>query len=275
MQRIVSYIIENSNRLLFFLLLGFSIVATIQYHAYYRSQLVGSVNEVNGHLLQEINKLEAYLHLKEENQALVEDNLRLKQQLLNVKKQIPDYKMDTVFNTDHYIFRKANVINNSYRSLKNYLTLDAGIKQGIVPDMAVINSRGVLGVVETTSENYSSVSSLLNTKTEINAIVKNTNHFGTLTWDGKDHRFMQLIDVPRLAKLKKGDIIVTGGMSAIFPANLPIGAIHKLYLEKHTNYYIIQVLLFNDMTNIGHAYVIENKTKKEITELESTNTAIK
>jgi rod shape-determining protein MreC len=32
--------------------------------------------------------------------------------------------------------------------------------------------------------------------------------------------FVQLIDVPRLAAIRKGDTIVTGGQSVIFPENI-------------------------------------------------------
>ncbi len=270
MQRLVTYIIENSNRLLFFLLLGFSLVLTIQQHAYHRSQFVGSVNFVNGEAYYQIYQLKLYLNLRSENEMLVKENMRLKQTLLNVKKQVPDLKIDTSFTKTIFNVFKANVINNSYGSLRNFITLDKGANQHIKPDMAVINSKGILGVVEKTSENYSTVTSLLSIKTEINAIIRGTNHFGTLTWNGKDFRYMQLIDIPRVAKVKKGDVVVTRGMSAIFPANLPIGVISKVFKEKNTNYYIRQVKLFNDMTNLGHAYIIENKERFEIKQLEST-----
>jgi rod shape-determining protein MreC len=270
MQRIVTYFIENSNRLLFFLLLGFSMVLTIQQHAYHRSQFVGSANSVNGAVYEQIYQLKLYLSLKTENEMLVKENLKLKTLLYNNEKEIPELKIDTSFNKKKFNIFKANVINNTYSSLRNFITLDVGEKQGVKTDMAVMNSKGIIGVVEKTSENYSTVKSLLNIKTEINAIIRGTNHFGTLTWNGKDFRYMQLIDIPRVAKVRKGDVVVTGGMSAIFPENLPIGVISKVFYEKNTNYYIIQVKLFNDMTNLGHAYVIENKNRFEIQELEKT-----
>lgn len=273
MQKIINYIIENSNRLLFFLLLTFSLVLTVQQHAYHKSQWVGSVNVVNGAVYEQLYQLKLYLNLRTENEILVHENLKLKQQILNFKKQIPDIKLDTSYNKTQFDVFKGHVINNTYGSLRNFITIDVGQKQGVKPDMAVMNGKGIVGIVEKTSENYATVKSLLHIKTEINAIIKNTNHFGTLTWDGKNYRYMQLIDIPRVAKVKKGDIVVTGGMSAIFPANLPIGVVSKVFLEKHTNYFIIQVKLFSDMTNLGHVYVINNKNRPEIQELETVTTA--
>ena len=80
---------------------------------------------------------------------------------------------------------------------------------------------------------------------------------------------MQLIDVPRLASVRRGDTIVTGGQSVIFPENIGIGTIDKIYIDNETNYYTINVRLFNDMTNLGHVYVIKSKDREEIINLES------
>jgi rod shape-determining protein MreC len=51
------------------------------------------------------------------------------------------------------------------------------------------------------------------------------------------------------------DTIVTGGQSVIFQKN--IGTIDKIEIDNQTNYYTITVRLFNDMTNLGHVYIIK------------------
>jgi rod shape-determining protein MreC len=77
--------------------------------------------------------------------------------------------------------------------------------------------------------------------------------------------FVQLIDVPRLASVRKGDTIVTGGQSVIFPENINIGTINKIYIDNKTNYYTLDIKLFNDMTNLGHVYIIKSKIAKNLT----------
>lgn len=39
-------------------------------------------------------------------------------------------------------------------------------------------------------------------------------------------------------------------------------------MDQNESYYTIEIRLFNDMTNIGYVYVIENIEKDEIKELE-------
>jgi rod shape-determining protein MreC len=61
---------------------------------------------------------------------------------------------------------------------------------------------------------------------------------------------------------------VTGAMSSIFPENIPIGTIQKYDLNESQSFYSIDVKLFNDMTNLNYVYIIQNKNRPEIIELE-------
>ena len=134
--------------------------------------------------------------------------------------------------------------------------------------MGVINSEGIVGIIDRTSKNYATVASVLNIKSQINAKVKKSNHFGSLIWDGKNAGYVQLIDIPRLASVRKGDTIVTGGQSVIFPENINIGTVENIFTNKENNYYTINIRLFNDMTNLGHVYIIKNRDTQEILNLE-------
>jgi rod shape-determining protein MreC len=69
--------------------------------------------------------------------------------------------------------------------------------------------------------------------------------------------------------VQKGDTIVTGGQSEIFPENINIGTIEKIYKDNETNYWTIDVKLFNDMTNLGYIYILKTKDLEEIETLET------
>lgn len=272
MQQVVNFFIKNSYRLLFLLLLSTSIFFTIQNNSYHKSRTITSANIVTGYIYEKIDEVNIYLNLKVENQNLVEENSYLKEILYNKKDSTIINPIELPKEMLQYKIIHAKVIKNSFDVYDNYLTLNSGAKDGIKEDMGVINSKGVVGIIDKTSKNYATVLSILNSKSQLNAKIKNTNHFGTLTWDAKNAGFVQLLDVPRLASLKKGDTIVTGGQSVIFPENIPIGRIDKAYIDKNTNYYTISVRLFNDMTNVGFVYIIENTKKSELIELQNSTT---
>ena len=268
MQQIFNFIFKNSNRLLFLLLLGISLSLTIQSHSFHRSKIISSANFLSGGVYEKVNNLNEYLNLKTQNDALALENAKLKSLLFNLKDTTAIKKLDSIKGVKPDDIVVSKVIHNSYNVHENYLTLNSGELQGVKPDMGVINSLGIVGIIENTSSNYSTVISILNKKSQINAKIKKSNHFGSLIWNGKSTGFVQLIDVPRLAAIRKGDTIVTGGQSVIFPENINIGTIDKIEIDNQTNYYTITVRLFNDMTNLGHVYIIKNKDREEVTNLE-------
>jgi rod shape-determining protein MreC len=269
MQQIFHFIFKNSNRLLFLLLLVISLMLTVQTHSFHRSRVISSANFLSGGVYEQINSANEYLNLKVQNEELAKENANLRILLLNKKDTAITAKLDSIKGVSPKNIIISKVIHNSYNVYENYLTLNSGAKQGVQPDMAVVNSLGIVGIIDNTSQNYSTVVSILNKKSQINAKIKKSNHFGSLIWNGKSTGFVQLIDVPRLAAIRKGDTIVTGGQSVIFPENINIGTIDKIEIDDQTHYYTINVKLFNDMTNLGHVYIIKGKDREEIKNLQN------
>jgi rod shape-determining protein MreC len=266
MQNIIAFFIRNRIFFLFILLLGIALSITIQSHAYHRSKFINSANWLTGGIYSSINNISYYFGLKYQNELLIEENKRLRNLLMNQKN--PDsIQTDS---TKQFSLISGDIIKNSYRRTNNYLTLNKGRLQGIENDMGVISSKGIVGIIDNTSANYSVVQSVLNSFSEINASLKNTSYFGTLLWKGKNYHFAELTDIPKNAEIKIGDTIVTGGMSTIFPKDILIGTIADFELKTSANYYNIRVKLFNDMANIAHVYVIKNRDKEEIIKLENS-----
>jgi rod shape-determining protein MreC len=269
MQQIVNFVLKNSNRLLFLLLLVISLSLTIQSHSYHKSKMISSANFFTGGIYEKVNNIDEYFSLRAQNDELALENARLKSLLFNQKDTTKLPKIDSIKGVKKTDIIVSKVIRNSYSAFENYLTINSGSSSGIKPNMGVINSAGIIGIVDNTSKDYATIISILNVKSQINAKIKKSNHFGSLVWNAKSTGFVQLIDVPRLAGVRKGDTIVTGGQSIIFPENIGIGTIDKVYIDNVTNYYTLDIKLFNDMTNLGHVYIIKNKDAEEISNLEN------
>jgi rod shape-determining protein MreC len=134
--------------------------------------------------------------------------------------------------------------------------------------MGIITSKGIVGIIDNSTKNYSGVISILNTKSRINAQLKNSNHIGSLIWNTKSPEYVQLIDISKFAPVKVGDTIITGGQSSIFPKGIPIGTIDNFAIDIKGDMYTLNIKLFNDMTNIGHVFIITNSDTEEIKSLE-------
>lgn len=269
MQQIIGFIVKNGLRLLFLLLFGISLYLTISYHSFHRSRFVNSSSRVAGFIYMNTSSIKEYFSLKSENERLQRENLVLKEYFLNhsQNKSIDPRKSIVLLDKQIDVI-SSKVIKNVYRNQKNILTIKGGTNQGVKKDMGVISDRGIVGIVENTSSNYATVLSVLNTDFQIVAKLKKNNHFGTLSWNGKSTGFVQVVDIPRIATVVKGDTIVTQSDSKAFPEDTPIGVIEKIYLDTQTNSFTLDVRLFTDMTNLGRVYVVENEDRAEITELE-------
>ena len=270
MQQIINFVIRNKTFLLFLLLFIFSIGLTIQSHSYHKSKFINSTNVLTGGIYEGASGISDYFKLRSQNDILIEENNALRNRLLNGNPAInkEGYQVDSTNYNGNYRIQSAKVINNNYSASKNYITLNKGLKDSIKEDLAVITSKGIVGIVDNTSNSYARVLSILNTKSSINAQLKSTNHIGSLKWDARSSEMVQLTDISKFAPVKEGDTIVTGGQSSIFPQGILIGSIDSYVLDISGDTYTVQVKLFNDMTNLGHVYVIENLDKEEIEQLE-------
>ena len=268
MQQIFNFIFKNSNRILFLLLISISLALTIQSHSFHRSKIISSANFLSGGVYEKVNNLNEYLNLKTQNEELAIENAKLKSLLFNAKDTTTASRLDSLKGVKLEDIIVSKVIHNSYNVYENYLTINSGERNGVKPDMGVINDKGIVGIIENTSPKYATVISILDKRTQINAKIKKSDQFGSLNWNGKSTGFVQLTDLPRLALIKIGDTIVTGGQSVIFPENINIGTIAKIYRDTQTNFYTLDVKLFNDMTNLGHVYIIKSKDRDEVLNLE-------
>ena len=272
MRQIIYFIKKFRYFLLFIFLETLAFVVIVQDRSYHQSKFVNSANAITGCFYNKVNSVSAFFYLKKDNQLLSEENARLKN-LLEARENKFVLDSFTVKDTSQYFqkydYSVAKIINNNFTKRNNFLTINKGAKHGLGPDLGVINSKGIIGVIKNVSSNYANVLSILNTNSKINVRLKNSNHFGTLVWDGKDYNITQIIDIPRQALVKTGDTIITGGKSAIFPEGIAIGVVKDFKYEQN-KYQIINVVLFNDMSAIGEVQIVKNLHKDEQITLEQS-----
>ena len=261
MQRIIYFLIRNKNFILFLTLLSISISLNFSYNEYNKSKFINSSNFIFSSLYDTKFTVSKYLNLELQNQLLLEENKNLKKILFN--SETPTKSFDSI-NSIGFEVMTASVIKNSYSKSNNFITINKGSKHGIGIDNGVISSNGVVGIIDKTTTNYSRLISILNTNFLLNAKFKNSNYFGVLSWNGKNINKVQLKDVPKQAKIKIGDTIVTGGNSLIFPKGILIGYIQSFKLDNSENYLELEVNLSTDMTNIENLYIINNNNATEI-----------
>lgn len=228
-----------------------------------------SSNEVVGWALKQQADIIQFFSLVDANAALVDENARLKQELLEL--QVRPDSMPLVIDSAleaTFELKGARVVANSLRFSQNYLNLDKGSKDGIKPGMGVFNSQGIVGRVKSVSENYAVAFSVLNTNLLISAKIKSSDVFGSVRWDGSNTAEVQLLYVPRHVKASKGDTVISSGFNAVFPEGILIGKISKVEVNKtDPNYLALTVKLSTDFSKLNYVYLVENTRFQELDSL--------
>ena len=148
---------------------------------------------------------------------------------------------------------------NTVNSEKNYVQINRGSGQGVKDNMGVFSSDGgLVGQVVNVSANYSQVMSLLHVQNKVNVMVKKTTSSGTLSWDGKDPRYLNLGSIPKSDSLVQGDTILTGNYSLSFPPGHLVGTVAEIVPDPTTNFYVLRIKTAANFQDLQHVMLVEN-----------------
>lgn len=276
MRALFNFLVKHNDWFLFLLLEGISLVLLVRFNNYQSATFFTSAGSMAGSVYSMFMDANRYFHLKTENDGLLAQNVALTRELSELKEQLTELRNSETLLNDSlvksidsgYKFLTANIINNSLNSVNNFITLNKGSDDGVRPEMGVFNSDGIVGVVYLTSENRSIVIPLLNSKSSISCRVKGSESFCSLSWDGGDTRYSNLIDLPRYAQFEKGDTVVTSGFSSIFPGDLPVGTVERIEDSADGMFYTVRVKLFVDFSRLTSVFIVGNDDYEEQSQLE-------
>jgi len=271
MRALIDFLVNSKHWFVFFLLEGISLLALFSYNGYQKSVYFTTANEVVGSVYSFISSVTSYLNLQAENKRLEADNEKLRQEVSTLRKTLASNDIDTTKVdglSPEYNFIGAHVIASTLHKNNNLITLDKGEADGIKPEMGVVCSSGVVGVVYMTSKHYSIVIPLLNVNSKISCRIKNSEYFGTLQWNGVRPDISYATRIPRHAKVKKYEIVETNGYSDIFPPGIPIGVVTNIGDTADGMSYKLRVALYTDFRNLRNVSIITNYTQPERIELE-------
>jgi rod shape-determining protein MreC len=234
--------------------------------------------EITGRVNEKFNNIEYYFQLKKTNDALVRENLRLRQ-LLKDNYEAPDsakrlirdtIRIDSGRSILRYNIMEAKVVSSTTALQANYLTIHRGFAQQVRPNMGVMGPQGIVGTVVNVSENYATVMSLLHRQYKVVVKLKNGGERGAIEWDGLSPLFVTLKDIPKSAKVEKGDTILTSQTSSLFPANIMVGTVYDLIPDNTSNFYTLKVRPATNFFNIEYVYVIDNLQYDEQKKIEDS-----
>jgi rod shape-determining protein MreC len=270
MRNFVRFLVKYHIFLFFIVLQVFCFWLIFSNNQFHQASFVNSSNRLVGTLFSWKSNLTEYIELQRVNDELAEENRRLRNRIAESFVNVNEHfvMINDTLRERKFRYKSAQVVNSSINKQLNYLTLNKGKGEGIRPEMGVIGTKGLVGVVKDVSEHFSTVIPIINKRFTASAALKRTGNFGLLKWGGEDHRYANLIDIPRHVDVMAGDSVMTRGASAIYPKDIYIGVVDRVDTEEGSNFHTIRVELGVDFNKLRYVSVIENLLKEEQRELE-------
>jgi len=186
-----------------------------------------------GYFGQVIYRVQSYFDLDDENKTLRMQNTDLAYDNM----QLQDALLENIRLRNLLGFREksqlqltaAEVIGQNPHNIVNGLLLNAGSEGGIRKSAAVMTAEGLVGKIINSENNFSVCQILFDPNSRVSAKIQRNREFGVIAWDGGN--LLKLLYITKTIKIHMGDVIVTSGMSQIFPENIKIGVVIDVSLE--------------------------------------------
>jgi rod shape-determining protein MreC len=168
------------------------------------------------------------------------ENESLKEQVTSLEQKLIDYQEAYVENlrlrrlldfrsTIETETIAAQVVLHDLTGWFQTLMIDKGFRDGVAPDMAVVNDEGVVGRVLDVSDRYARVLLVTDAGSSIDAIIQRNRVRGIVC--GKDANTCVLKYVRGNLDVQVGDLVVTSGKDGVFPKGLRLGTIQGVYRD--------------------------------------------
>ncbi|MFN8770878.1 MAG: rod shape-determining protein MreC [Neisseriaceae bacterium] len=194
-----------------------------------------------------INQIINYPHLillqKTQQKNLEEENTKLKQQIERYSimlKQQKNFSKDTEALQDlnsqsklYYNFKVivARAIIDINYLINNKLLIDKGRLDSISVGNAVVNQYGVIGQIGIANDKSAQI--VLTTNTNFKIYLQTNNSKSKMLAQGIGNNNLIVKYINKDANIKPGDILTTTGLDDVYPADLPVAKVVKIFYENN------------------------------------------
>lgn len=266
MRNLIDFLARHNHWFLFILLEVLSFVLLFHYNSYQGSVWFSSANAVSGKVFEWNASVTQYFSLVDVNKTLTERNIYLERQVEQLTEQLEKAGRDSteIERMQTSVLKDCNtipakVVSCSLNKLNNFITIDKGYADGVQKDMGVVCGTGVVGIVYLVSEHYSVLIPVLSSVSNISCTIRSRGYFGYLHWKGGSPEEAYIDDIPRHARFKLGDVIVTSGYSSVFPPGIVVGKIKHVYNSANGLSYRLKITLSTDFGRLRDVCVINDK----------------
>lgn len=214
---------------------------------------------------------ERYIYLvdlKRKNDALIQENSELKRRsmLLNARAESAA-RMEKMLGfepPEAWEYSGARIISHRMGPAGIFatVTIDSGTVSGVERDMPVVALDGVVGRVLETGAMTSSVLLLTDTNSRIAVLGQDNRSPGMLTGRGYGNP-LELRFVNLNSDIEPGEILVTSGLSGIYPKGMPVARVVKVQRSDISLFLSIKAEPLVDMAGQEEVLLLKRESIEE------------
>ena len=208
-----------------------------------------------------------YIHLV----GLEADNRILKSKIAALQTEVILYKEGyleaqrlqkilSLQNDNHYSSIAARVIGREQAALSKTFWINKGSAHGLKSGMPVIVPPGLIGRLTDVSWHSSKVLLLIDENSNVDALIQRTRVQGIVR--GAGSRGCMVRYISKIQDVKEGDVIMTSGMSNIFPKGLLIGTVSQVEHKDVGLFLKIRVTPFVDFSTLEEVLILTADQQK-------------
>lgn len=201
--------------------------------------------------------------LDEKNQALIDENAALKEQLQNAEllekenERLRDY-LDMKNKYPSFKMEEGMIISHSSGNYITNFTLNRGTLHGIQPNMPVVTKDGIVGYVVEVGLNWCMVSTLIETATSVGAYIPRSEVVGIVSGDYsmRQEGTCKIGYIDATADVVIGDTVYSSGTGSVYPADLKIGTVTSIEVDEYNRTLVATVTPAVDFSSLKWVMVI-------------------
>ena len=179
-------------------------------------------------------------------QELEEENQRLRSQIAELEEKAREGEAASKENEllrealglrakrSDFVLESARVTARSTSNWASTLTLSKGSVQDVAAGDCVVDAAGnLVGIIDEVGSNYSVMITVVDANLQMGGIVSRTDSTAmlegdfTLMQEGR----LKMTYLPENTELLTGDLVLTSGLTGIYPSGLVVGAIESLHTD--------------------------------------------
>jgi rod shape-determining protein MreC len=136
-------------------------------------------------------------------------------------------------------YRFAELVRVDLDPFSHKVLIDRGSVDGVVTGQAVIDGAGVMGQVEDVHLHYATVR-LISDPNHALPVQINRTGLRTVAFGSGETGTLKLPNVPRLADVREGDLVVTSGLGDRFPGGYPVARVTRIDREQGQTFIMVE-----------------------------------